>query len=46
VDVVEFLVSSGANISLQDNDGKTSLDVAKEWKNTKVAEYLINAGAG
>ena len=39
-DIVQFLVSKGADVTMKDNGGKTPLDIAKENGNTVVIEYL------
>jgi len=39
-DVAKILVAAGADVSAKDMFGKTPLDVARERKNTAVAEYL------
>jgi len=40
VEVVEFLISQGADISAEANSGRTPLDVAKDHGNTAVVEYF------
>jgi len=40
VDVLQYLVSIGADVNAKDNDGETPLDHAKEDGSTLVFEYL------
>ena len=45
VEVAEYLVSQGADVNAKDKDGKTPLDIAKDMKNTGVADYLSGLSA-
>ena len=40
IEVVEFLVDSGANIGLKDARGDTALDIARDNAQSEVLEYL------
>lgn len=42
--MVKFLVDSGANPSATDNDGMTALDYAKRYSRTEVIQYLESLG--
>jgi ankyrin repeat protein len=45
LDIVKFLVESGADIDLRNSCGETALYTAIDNNHTKVAEYLIEKGA-
>ena len=46
LDIVEYLIRErGANLNIKNNEGKTALDLAKENRQEKVAEFLRKAGA-
>jgi uncharacterized protein len=42
---MKILIERGANINLQDNEGKTALSVSAEFGDTKLAKLLIENGA-
>jgi len=41
-DIVTLLLDNGADITLQEANGKTALDIAKEKNNTKIISVLSN----
>ena len=41
---VILLMEYGANITVQDNDRRTALDLAETYKHTEIAEILRRAG--
>ena len=43
--IMKILIERGANINLQDNEGKTALSVSAEFGDTKLAKLLIENGA-
>ena len=44
-DWVEFLIASGINVNLQDNDGDTALDVARYRANKQAIDLLVRKNA-
>jgi len=40
LDVVQWLVTHGANVNAVDEDGKTASDIATEWAEDEVADFL------
>ena len=44
-DWVEFLIASGINVNLQDNDGDTALDVARYRANKQAIDLLLRNNA-
>jgi ankyrin repeat protein len=44
-DWVEFLIASGINVNLQDNDGDTALDVARYKANQQAIDLLLKHNA-
>ena len=40
MDVVKYLVASGANVNALDADGKTAVQHAAEMKNAEIIRYL------
>ena len=45
MNVVELLLSKGANISDKDNDGWSSIILASRWGHLSVVELLLSKGA-
>lgn len=45
LEIIRLLIKYGANIELQNNNGKTALFVAVESRNLTIAEYLLSVGA-
>ena len=45
VEVVKYLIDSGANVNIKNNECKTALDLAEENGYEEIAEILKNAGA-
>lgn len=43
-DIVELLMSNGANMNVKDNLGKTPLAIAEERKHKEIAELLRKHG--
>jgi ankyrin repeat protein len=41
IDVVEALIQAGANINLQDNGGRTALDLALKKNHTAIVDFLL-----
>nr|XP_047146355.1 ankyrin repeat domain-containing protein 26-like isoform X2 [Hydra vulgaris] len=44
-EIVEFIISNGANVNMSDSEGKTPLMKACEQNNTKIVECLLKNGA-
>ncbi|XP_065673825.1 golgin subfamily A member 4 isoform X2 [Hydra vulgaris] len=44
-EIVEFIISNGANVNMSDSEGKTPLMKACEQSNTKIVECLLKNGA-
>lgn len=45
IEIVEFLISKGANVNAADSDGKTALHLAASRGDKKLVELLIGKGA-
>jgi ankyrin repeat protein len=43
--VIELLVESGAEIAATNSEGKTPLDLARDFENDDIAELLVSLGA-
>ena len=44
-EIVELLVSHGADIKVEDEEGRTALSYAVEWKRAEVVKLLRAKGA-
>ena len=44
-DIVEFLVSHGADVNIRNEDGQTSLHIACDYHYFDIVTYLISHGA-
>ena len=44
-DIVEYLVSHGANVNITNKYGETPLHIASENGNKNIVEYLVSHGA-
>jgi ankyrin repeat protein len=43
--VIELLIQSGAEINATNDEGKTPLDLARDFENEDIAELLVSLGA-
>ena len=45
LEVVQFLIGSGADLDLQDHWGRTALMLASKWRHKEVVRLLMDSGA-
>jgi ankyrin repeat protein len=45
MEIVELLITEGANVNARDGAGRTPLSYAKEEGHTEIAEMLLKHGA-
>ena len=44
-EIAELLISTGADVNVKKDDGRTPLDFAIKFKNTEIADLLCKHGA-